>query len=645
VPDLGKLADLLSVLAVTIVVVTIASSFPAQTTWYLSLDQFGYLTFAKDLLAGRVFHPWPPMDGLAGVIPSPTDTLAQTYVWDGAKLYCRYAPGHPMLLAAWMGLFGEGSAFLLNPVLFVILGWVSLLVAARLLGSLARGAVAVMVLLVAPTQIGLWALTIARDVSVHLFAWSGLLLLLPRRDEARWGWRGAGAGLALGFAASIRPDAVLYLPAAIVMTILSWRGVGGDLRALVRAAAAGGAGLLVGALPLLAYNGLATGNPLRMTQGMEVRDALDTTTALDPFAETAAPGFSPRLGFPPPAWRGGVREQVQGGGLRLAHMPRTIPRLADRVRRGYGPLLLVLGMWGLVCAVMVRPALAAGALAYGVPAFLFYGCWPRADPRYLVGVFVFLPMLITYGVFGTVDLARRLRARGRADLVRGMAIGVTVVAVLGMVGWQPPAESAMLRWLFHLLPFAAIVSAVAAAATADADRVTTGLALALVIAMAFLAPRGTAGGRAGQAPFGEREMRLARMNFQRLLDGRAVVITDESVGRPAENIEYYLGDRAHALYLTDLRRWHLSLDAALVRFLSAGLRPFLFVPHTLAHLDETLLGLRNRAFEVERVARVDSRNALVHFVASQGGVSPPMDVYRIAHPKVEARLARRPRGS
>src|SRR5437870_2825310 len=40
-----------------------------KITWYLAVDQYGYLTFAHDLLHGRVFHHWPPLDAFVARIP------------------------------------------------------------------------------------------------------------------------------------------------------------------------------------------------------------------------------------------------------------------------------------------------------------------------------------------------------------------------------------------------------------------------------------------------------------------------------------------------------------------------------------------------------------------------------------------------
>src|SRR5881628_1106613 len=101
--------------ATVVVLALAAAAIEHKVTWYLAVDQFGYLLFARDLLHGRIFHEWPVANVLAGLLPERTDVLAQTYVWDHGLLYSRYAPGFPIILAAWVWLFGEAAAHLLNP--------------------------------------------------------------------------------------------------------------------------------------------------------------------------------------------------------------------------------------------------------------------------------------------------------------------------------------------------------------------------------------------------------------------------------------------------------------------------------------------------------------------------------------------------
>src|SRR5256884_1937364 len=168
-----------------------------RTTWYLAVDQFGYLTFAHDILHGRAFHHWPPLDALAARLPARVDVLVQTYVADHGRLYCRYAPGYPLLLAGWIGLFGDDAAHVLNPATFLAL--LALLIAfqARLFRSRwwATAGVALVVLLSGRTELFLWALTIVRDPATHLAAVLGLFLLLPAGGARLSVRRVAAAGL------------------------------------------------------------------------------------------------------------------------------------------------------------------------------------------------------------------------------------------------------------------------------------------------------------------------------------------------------------------------------------------------------------------------------------------------------------------
>src|SRR5262249_22773712 len=123
----------------------------------------------------------------------------------------------------------------------------------------------------------------------------------------------AGAvGLALGYAISIRPDAILYaVPIAMVVAYRRSRLRPGRQRLLLVAAAA--LGLFIGLSPFLAYNWLATGNPFHATQAMEVEEFFS------PILRGSSSSGSDHL------FHGGTGVQVQGGGLRLAYLPHHVP--------------------------------------------------------------------------------------------------------------------------------------------------------------------------------------------------------------------------------------------------------------------------------------------------------------------------------
>jgi len=117
------------------------------------------------------------------------------------------------------------------------------------------------------------------------------------------------------------------------------------------------------------------------------------------------------------------------------------------------------------------------------------------------------------------------------------------------------------------------------------------------------------------AAFQEPEMVHARAVFARKVEPGAVVITTEDVGRPAENIEYYSGV-AHALYLTDLERWGLTVGDAAELLAHGGMKPYLLLPKAHPGLDRLLAAL-GRRFTVELAADIPARRAVDYFVAAQ----------------------------
>ena len=168
-------------LLAVVFLVAIARMLEARITWYLAVDQFGYLQFAHDLLHGKIFHDWEPAT-IMGILPKRTDVLAQTYIWDNGRMYCRYAPGFPMLVAGWIGLFGDARVSFLNPTIF--LGLLAMVMACgwRLTGSPWRGLAAAVLIALCPTRMYWWSLTLTRDLSAHFFALIGLYQLIPREE-------------------------------------------------------------------------------------------------------------------------------------------------------------------------------------------------------------------------------------------------------------------------------------------------------------------------------------------------------------------------------------------------------------------------------------------------------------------------------
>jgi hypothetical protein len=610
-----------------------------QVTWYLAVDQFGYLNFARDLLHGRVFHEWKVLESIGTFMPERTDMLAQTYVYDHGRLYCRYSPGFPILLAGWIGCFGEEGAHFLNPSVYMTLLAVLVAFQWRAFRSPWRAGVGATLITLFPNYMHYWGLTLTRDLSAHLFGFIGLFLMLPGRGRRLLSGRTLAAGLALGFAITIRPDAVLYTIPAALMAVLRWWHERPGAGAVGRAMATGVLGVLIGTAPFLAFNWSATGNPFLPTQGMELPLLPSLTPEKKkpeaPAADAVVPPATettPKVGYPPAGWRGGTHEQVQGGGLRISHMATTLPGNWRILNTAYSPVLIGVALWGAVVAAILRPVLATGAISYSVLAFLFFSCWPRADHRYLVGVFIFIAVLIVEGTFGTLDLVRLLLRRRQREVARAIGVGAALLLAGGTwaswSGLNPKTD------LPTLVPIVALGTAAAALAATTGRRVSGVAAMAMMLALVGLKVSSVDADSGRRAPFQRPQMLQARANMSRYLEPNSVVVTSEDVGRPAENIEWY-SQRADALYLTDLTRWRLPLDRAMGSMLARGVRPYLYVAANQRDKDEILAKLRAKYFVVDKVADIPPDQAMAYFVAAPFHRGLRMELYRVSNPILE----------
>jgi len=206
----GRLVRWAALVLGTLALAVAARGLERHNTWYLASDQFAFLTFAADLASGTVFHDTSAFDM---VVPKPNpertyDVLAQTYFWREGKLYSRYPPGFPALLTAAGMVGGEVAQHWLNPVLYLtilaLVGFLAWELVRPNDRALAAGSAvtAMWLLLLLPTDVHLWGITVARDLPAHLLA----LLAILAAVRLRW----MVCGLLLGLACTIRPDAVLY---------------------------------------------------------------------------------------------------------------------------------------------------------------------------------------------------------------------------------------------------------------------------------------------------------------------------------------------------------------------------------------------------------------------------------------------------
>lgn len=520
-----------------------------RNTWYLASDQFAFLTFAGDLAQGSVFHD---ASVLEIVVPRPNpnriyDALVQTYFWSGDKLYSRYPPGFPALLAAARVVGGERAQHWLNPALYLttlaVLGWLGwALLRGRNRGLAAgTGAAAMWLLLLLPTDVHLWGITVARDLPAHLLALLAILAALRGRHLA--------SGLALGLACTVRPDAVLYG----VALAATFRVDGVRLRA----AAVAAAGFLIGVLPLLAYNTATLGHPFAFTQAGEFTELLGALLS------------------PPAAWAQSINFD-SGGAFRLSNLRHTLPANLRILAASFG-WCAFMTVVGTAWAARTRRAAVAALLPYPLVALVFYGCWSHPDARYLAGAAL---CLIPLTALGAVVSCAFLASRRRAPALRvaALAAAAYVVAESRLPGWLRvpgigPAEVA----LGIALAAAAVVPAVPriGASVRRLAPLAPALALLGVVAVRLL------GGSGARDPFQASEVARARAALGALVPPDAVVLTSESLGRPAENIAHYLG--VPTFYLSELPLLRTDHEKAAILLAMGGRRAFFLLEEDRAH--------------------------------------------------------------
>jgi len=678
-PRQRSLADILYIVAIATVFFLAAHGLFRKVTWYLAIDQYGYLTFAGDLARGRVFHEWPPMQVLAPAIPVPhVDVRAQTYVFDGERMFCRYTPGFPILLAAWMRTFGANAAHYIDPTLFLALLAVHHALARRLLTAVAGARwlalVGTLLLLLLPSYLHLWAITILRDISAQLFALTAMLVTI-RRDGPMSRRRAAVIGFLVGYLICIRIDAGLFaLPIGLLfLTQARARGTIPIAAAL----------FMLGVSPLLLYNLASTGNPLRPTQSMELESFFQARHAPPPGGAPTVPARADAAGRPAAIRRihhiahvahiapddgtvgapspapltvarhrlvqaaAGAPPPVHGGGLRLSNLPRTFPGNVQYLRNAFGSVVLTLALLGVGTAVLTNRLLFMATVPYVAVALVFYSCWSRPDPRYIAGIFVLTPFLTIAGLGGlwqgSVALRRSRDASPLALIWRLAVIAgatscaawfwsddlrvawFTVDEAVAAGAWRGGSALPVVSALVALLAIVPTGYLMLAAPSAGL-RGTTWPAATLAVLLVLTAVIRAIPGWHRHASFQAGEVAAARDTIESAFGPGAVVITTDEVGRPAENIDHYT--HAHALYLEDLARWRIPLRRTMVLLLDAGHDVYFLIPSASREGHAAIDRLRMRLLRVTHVAHVDAQEAHRYFVASRFGAQP-LDIYRI----------------
>jgi hypothetical protein len=536
---LGRAAALLSI---TIALLVSVRGLALQNTWYLASDQFAFLTLAEDLRDGRLTRTDFFYDYIPPHFKASFDAYAQTYQIREGTLHSRYPPGFSALLAVVGALFGQSGEHALNPILFLV----TLVILARLtfvalerrgeMFALGSAATATWLIVLLPTDIHLWGITVARDLPAHLL---GLLALLAG-VRRRWGI----AGFTLGLAAVIRPDAVLWGVSLGTLAL-----VHRDLTAFIPRAAIA---FLIGAAPLFAYNWALLGNPLSFTQGSEFQEFLGAMPSLVTSAHAAV--------------------MPAGGGFRAAHFTATMHGNLSLLAGSFGAFVLP-ALAGAGWSAARAPLLAAAFVPYAVLAAIFYGFWSHPDPRYLVGVSLCLIALTSAALVAWAEWVL-LRKKGGFPWIGALLPTIALALYLLVFGATAPAHA----------PFRpALVVAVTITLLALGRRIRPGARLlevgapiAIAVALTLFASFRVANSTGIPDPYSREQIEAATANVEKFVEPGSVLLTSVALGRPAENMTHYTSVRA--AYLSEIPLTAAKPQRAIIMHLLAGRRVFLLLP-------------------------------------------------------------------
>jgi len=350
-----------------------------------NVDSIAQLFQARIFLGGSLTAPAPEYPEFFAA----THLLIREGRW-----FSQYPPGHPVLLG--LGLVA-GLPWLVNPLFAA--GTLALVFAAarRLLGD-GGARLAAALYLVSPFALFMSASYMNHVTSLFFLALALYAAVRTASDAAAKAWPLA-TGAALAAAATIRPLEAAAWAAVLGLWILLRRGW--------RSAAVVGATCLVGLVPLLMYNGLTTGHPLRFGYSLLWGAGHGLGFHTDPWGEP----FTPIVSF--------------------ANTALDFQRLDVLLYLWPFPSLVFV-LAALVVAVRAdrsRGAVALlAALLFAAPlAYFFY--WHRDNylgPRFLFASLVPAVMLTAAGILALDRRLGRWRGALWLTLLGGAALGLTV---------------------------------------------------------------------------------------------------------------------------------------------------------------------------------------------------------------------------
>jgi hypothetical protein len=347
-------------------------------------------------------------------------------------------------------------------------------------------------------------------------------------------------------------------------------------------------------------------------------------------AADAAPAQETAAGAPAPPQAGGrvpapspTPFLVQGGGLRVTNLQKTLPANVAIVREAFGDLALTLALVGAVAAVR-SPALFLLVVPYSLVAFLFFSMWTLPGPRYLTGVLLLLPLLVLEGV-RALAASPALVAQRFGRVAGGVLAALIVAGLAVLLARSSWARTSALPWVNVVLVASTVLGVGVGSFVARRQRdVAVALAIGLGLGATLLwRSTSTLGTRAS---FQEPQVERARATIAGSIDMPAVVLTTTAIGRPAENLNYYTA--AQAIYLEEMVRWQVQPRFAVGRLLRTGYAVYLL---TTPEAAKQWLANENIAtwYTGEIVRSIPAAEASDYFVASPFHRGIPLVLVRL----------------
>ncbi|OVE76448.1 hypothetical protein BVX97_01010 [bacterium E08(2017)] len=315
--------------------------------------------------------------------------------------------GYPLFLKAALPLFGKYAVFLSNLPVLIIMGAVSGLLA----GMLEKKTLCEKLLI----GIGCFALLISFDPGKIVYLSNPYrdplsFLLIVTSVALLWRYIDGGgkslvsmglAGLALGYAYSVRETSILIIIPMLLYGIVEWR-LNRDIK-LWRSILVFGLFALAGALPLLLQSFTGMGQSVLPPQAVASQDLLP--------------------------------------GLHVETQKSTFPRAVEYFAGNGGLIYLPALIAGLVFALMSKNRKVLLVLLPGVALyFLFYSFYERFVSRYFYIVVVLSMPLAAYGLYAVAGLAARfmkLSGQGQKYMYLFVTLVLSMRAALGLIGAKP----------------------------------------------------------------------------------------------------------------------------------------------------------------------------------------------------------------